>query len=81
MLEDFHKQIGTDNDSKKFRQRVEASLKDASEVMKNCGKQIQEFKNMKVPDENSKNKDDQVTAFSESNNTLMKKLKDIGVKI
>lgn len=46
--------------------------------MKSTGKQIQDFQTMVVPDDHKKTKNDQVTAFTDSNNNLMKKLKDIG---
>lgn len=33
-LEDFHRQIGTEVDNQKFRQRVEAALMEAAQTMK-----------------------------------------------
>jgi hypothetical protein len=36
-LEEFHRQVGTDKDNHKFRQKIELAVKDATTIMKNCG--------------------------------------------
>lgn len=49
--------------------------------MKDCNTQIQDFKKLQVPDDYEKQKKEQLSAFTDSTNLLIKKLKDIGTKI
>jgi hypothetical protein len=49
--------------------------------MQTTNASISEFNEMQVPQDKISLKRDQYTAFTESNNALIKKLKDLGQKI
>ena len=80
-LDDNLKQIGTDSDNLKFRKVVEVALKEAAQTMKECMQAISDFNKLEVPRENKKQQQDQLTAFNDSSNILVRKLKDVGQKI
>ena len=78
-LEDFHRQIGSDKDSRQFRRDGAKLLGEQNQAMKNAANDIKQFTD--APGDNKRQQIEQARAFKENQQLQMRKLVEIGNRI
>jgi gas vesicle protein len=74
-------QIGRPSDGKSLRDRIQKALEETTEIHKNCSNDLKEYQNQPADNGMSKDKDEKVKIFQETQANMLKQFTSLAKDI